>query len=82
MPSHAHTPMAINRRHTELPAALREPLNDAWESYAAAATEAGLAPPRHPDFAASLRRVWACSEFVSSACIRDPSLLHDLLSSG
>jgi len=81
MPSHAHTPMAINRRHTELPAALREPLNDAWEAYAAAATEAGLAPP-HPDFATSLRRVWACSDFVSSACIRDPSLLHDLLSTG
>ncbi|MGB7933397.1 MAG: bifunctional [glutamate--ammonia ligase]-adenylyl-L-tyrosine phosphorylase/[glutamate--ammonia-ligase] adenylyltransferase [Gammaproteobacteria bacterium] len=74
--------MAINRQRVEPPSALRESLNDAWESYAAAAADAGLPLPCHPDFTASLRRVWACSDFVSGACIRDPSLLHGLLSSG
>ena len=74
--------MAINRQRVEPPAALRESLNHAWESYATAAADAGLPLPCHPDFTASLRRVWACSDFVSGACIRDPSLLHGLLSSG
>jgi len=82
MKSHANTPMAINRFRGEPPAVLRESLDDAWESYAAAVTEAGLPLPRHPEFTVALRRVWACSDFVSDACIRDPSLLHGLLASG
>ena len=82
MSRHAHTPMTINRQRVEPPAALRESLDHAWESYATAAADAGLPLPRHPDFTASLRRVWACSDFVSGACIRAPSLLHGLLTSG
>ena len=82
MPRHAYTPMAINRRWPEPPAALRGALDDAWEAFVAATADAGQPLPRHPDFIASLRRVWACSEFVSSACIREPSLLPGLLSSG
>jgi glutamate-ammonia-ligase adenylyltransferase len=82
MPSYSQTPMPVNRHQGEPPAALRESLDDVWESYIAAAAEAGLSPPRHPEFTVVLRRVWACSDFVSGACIRDPSLLHGLLSSG
>jgi glutamate-ammonia-ligase adenylyltransferase len=82
MKSQAQPPLAINPLRGEPPAALRESLDDAWESYAAAATQVGLPLPRHPELVASLRRVWACSDFVSSACIRDPALLHGLLSSG
>jgi len=82
MPSHSHTPMPVHRHPGEPPKALQDALADAWESYAAAVTEAGLPLPGHPDFTAGLRRVWACSEFVSSACIQDPALLHGLLTSG
>jgi glutamate-ammonia-ligase adenylyltransferase len=82
MSSHPHTPWAINRHQGEPPAALWESLEDAWEGFAAAATDAGVSLPYHPDFTASLRRVWACSEFVSNACIREPALLHGLLCSG
>jgi [glutamine synthetase] adenylyltransferase / [glutamine synthetase]-adenylyl-L-tyrosine phosphorylase len=31
---------------------------------------------------ASLPRVWACSEFVATACLRAPGLLHELVRSG
>ena len=82
MSRHPYTPMPVNWHQGEPPAALRESLNDAWEAYVAAAADAGLSPPRHPEMMASLRRVWACSEFVADACIRDPALLHGLLSSG
>jgi hypothetical protein len=58
--------MAINRYRAEPPVALRESLNDAWESYAAAATDAGLPLPRHPDFAASLRRVGSAANSLGA----------------
>ena len=31
---------------------------------------------------ASLQRVWACSEFVATACLRAPELLRELIRSG
>jgi glutamate-ammonia-ligase adenylyltransferase len=74
--------MPVHWQPDEPPAALRETLDDTWDAYSAAAREAGLPLPRHPDFIAGLRRVWACSDFVSSACIQEPALLHDLLASG
>ena len=81
--NNAHTPMAINRQQiTELPAALREPLGQAWEAFAQAAAESQLPLPRDPDFAASLLRVWACSEFVTETCIHSPAVLNGLLAGG
>lgn len=53
-----------------------------WVRFEAAAGEAGVAPPAHPEVLAVLRRVWAASEFVAESCIREPALLADLLASG
>ena len=32
--------------------------------------------------AASLLRVWACSDFASDACVQNPEILHGLLERG
>src|SRR4030095_7840817 len=57
-------------------------------------SEARLAGAREHDEAAwqeilaekrvreTLPRVWACSEFVATACLRAPQLLHELIASG
>jgi glutamate-ammonia-ligase adenylyltransferase len=57
-------------------------------------TEARLAGARAHDAAAwqevlatkrvaeTLPRVWACSEFVATACLRNPELLRELIGSG
>ena len=75
--------MAINRQQSDkLPEALSDHLGASWEAFVEAAREAHLQVPRRPDFTTSLLRVWACSEFVAQACIRDPSLLSGLLESG
>jgi glutamate-ammonia-ligase adenylyltransferase len=76
-------PTSINRQlSTGLPGLLRDALLEAWEAFAAATAESGHALPRHPDFTASLLRVWACSDFVRQTCIRDPSVLYDQLADG
>lgn len=64
------------------PEALREAALQRWSQFQDAAQAAGVAPPSHPELFAVLHRVWACSDFVAQSCIRNPSLLHDLLSSG
>ncbi len=75
--------MVINRHQAPgLPAELRESLADSWEAFAGAASEAQFPLPKDPDFVTSLLRVWACSEFVESACVREPALLCDLLAKG
>jgi glutamate-ammonia-ligase adenylyltransferase len=76
-------PMDISRQLTAgLPALLRADLLRAWESFTEAVAASGHELPRHPDFTASLLRVWAASEFVQQACIRDPALLFDQLADG
>ena len=79
----AYTPMAINRGQIPgVPGALKESLGDTWEAFAHAVSEARLPLPREPDFAASLLRVWACSDFASEVCVQNPELLYDLIDSG
>jgi len=83
MVGHVQSPMPVNRHQAPgLPAELRESLADSWEVFAEAASAAQLPLPSDPDFVASLLRVWACSEFVESACLREPALLCDLLATG
>jgi glutamate-ammonia-ligase adenylyltransferase len=83
MSSLVHMPMSINHQQAAgLPDALRESLVDAWEAFAQASADAGYRLPRHPEFTTSLLRVWACSDFVSEACIRDPAVLFDQLADG
>jgi len=83
MASCAHTPLAINRHPvSRFPTALREYLSESWEAFAEACDVAQLPVPRDPDFSTSLLRVWACSEFAATTCVREPSLLYGLLEDG
>ena len=83
MVNNAHTPMAINRDQVPgVPEALKESLGETWETFAHAVSEARLPLPRDPDFAASLLRVWACSDFASDICVQNPELLYDLIDRG
>ena len=83
MTSQAHLPMPINRQlASQIPDALREHLAESWEAYEQASREAQLPVPQDPDFATSLLRVWAGSEFVARTCISEPAVLHELLASG
>ncbi|MCK5382870.1 MAG: hypothetical protein KAJ65_03845, partial [Gammaproteobacteria bacterium] len=76
-------PMAVNRQHAvELPASLRQHLADSWEAFTEASNEAQCPLPRNPDFTASMMRVWACSDFVTQACIQDPAILQGLMGNG
>lgn len=61
-----------------LPQAMESAVQDHWERYLAAADAAGLPAVRHRELIKVLRRVWAGSEFVAEACIRDPALPTDL----
>ena len=76
-------PAVINRQQAgNLPDVLREPLGEAWEAFTQASVEAGYTPPAHPEFVAALQRVWACSDFVSQACQRNPEVFYRLLDDG
>jgi glutamate-ammonia-ligase adenylyltransferase len=65
-----------------IPDALREEADRAWERFVVACADARLSPPSHPEFVRVLRGVWACSSFVSQACIGHPDLIIDLTASG
>lgn len=64
-----------------LPTALRDAVARYWEAFTAAAQAAGVEWPAGAALE-PLGRVWAGSEFVARACIRDPALLLDLSASG
>ncbi len=83
MTTQAYLPMPINRQLArQIPDALREHLAESWEAYEHAVREAQLPLPQDPDFATSLLRVWAGSEFVIQTCISEPGVLHELLEGG
>ncbi|MCU0809102.1 MAG: bifunctional [glutamate--ammonia ligase]-adenylyl-L-tyrosine phosphorylase/[glutamate--ammonia-ligase] adenylyltransferase, partial [Candidatus Contendobacter sp.] len=64
-----------------LPQALRAGIARYWEAFGTAAQAAGVQPPADA-LLKQLVRVWACSEFVARACIREPALLADLAADG
>ncbi len=64
-----------------LPEPLRHLVSQSWESFNAAASAARATRPAGP-MLEQLSAVWAGSEFVARACIREPALLADLLFSG
>ena len=66
----------------DLPESLRATVDAHWEAYLEAAGQAQIKVPRTPEFVASLRRVWACSDFVAQRCINDPAVLQGLLRNG
>jgi glutamate-ammonia-ligase adenylyltransferase len=64
-----------------LPEPLRHPVSQYGETFQIAASALGVTLPTGP-MLEQLITVWASSEFVARACIREPTLLADLLSSG
>ncbi|HAS51582.1 MAG TPA: bifunctional [glutamate--ammonia ligase]-adenylyl-L-tyrosine phosphorylase/[glutamate--ammonia-ligase] adenylyltransferase [Gammaproteobacteria bacterium] len=68
---------ALNR----LPEPLQPEVAHYWQAFELAARSAGVAQPVDELFE-SLVAVWACSEFVARACIREPALLAELQTSG
>ncbi len=66
----------------DLPAPVRDEVDQVWQAYLETAAEQGVAVPRQADFHAVLLRVWAGSDFVAQTCAREPELLADLLDSG
>lgn len=76
-------PTSINRQlASALPESLRAHLLQSWESFSAAAREAGYPLPADQDFCTSLLRAWAGSDFVQQACIREPAMLYEMLGDG
>lgn len=73
---------AIDHALTLLPDALRHGVVIRWSDFAAAAEREGLRLPEDPAILEQLVRVWAGSDFVASACVREPALLDRLLDSG
>ena len=63
----------------QLPAPLQSPVEKQWQSFIAADIDVSLLPD---DVAATLARVWACSDFVMQACVRFPEIFMELACSG
>ena len=66
----------------KLPAALQQQVLDKVKVYDEKVELSGLDIPENEDFFKSLPSVWACSLFVAENCVRSPSLIHGLVSSG
>lgn len=67
---------------TALPDALNAQFQHNWQAYVDAAANARLELPAALSQHTELPLVWACSEFISRSCIRQPGLLKDLIDSG
>ena len=65
-----------------VPEVLRAGLEDSWHNFVVTAKEAGVAPPLNRDLLNVLCKVWACSEFVARACVRNPEMWAGLVRSG
>lgn len=65
-----------------LPQDLREDADHKFEAFRDAATDANIVLPDSPEFAATIKQVFAFSEFVSKGCIRSPEMLAGLWESG
>ena len=64
-----------------LPPALQQEITQHWQAFSAAAQAAGVTSPTGV-ILEQLISVWAGSEFVARACIREPGLLIELVDSG
>jgi glutamate-ammonia-ligase adenylyltransferase len=67
---------------TTLPQPLRENFQNRWQAFEAAAEAAGITPVCQPEVLKSAAQVFAYSDFVAASCIREPSLLGELIDSG
>jgi glutamate-ammonia-ligase adenylyltransferase len=71
----------FNQALSQLPEPLRHEVTQYWEAFQESSQTTGVELPTGATLE-PLTRVWACSEFVARACIREPTLLADLLASG
>ncbi|MER2603370.1 MAG: bifunctional [glutamate--ammonia ligase]-adenylyl-L-tyrosine phosphorylase/[glutamate--ammonia-ligase] adenylyltransferase [Candidatus Competibacter phosphatis] len=72
----------IDAELRRLPPGLRPEVGQYWEAFAAAARATSLELPTDGLLLRQLVPVWAGSEFVARACIREPALLAELWTSG
>ncbi len=75
------TPLPAGEGNLLLPPALQPAIAQHWKVFSVAAQTAGVALPTDTALA-QLVPVWAGSEFVVRACLREPRLLTELLDSG
>ena len=67
---------------SNLPGHLREGVSQHWLSFEQNLSEQNIPIPSDAKFLTNLCHVWAVSEFVALSCVRQPTLLLDLLNSG
>lgn len=66
----------------ELPAELRQVVEQQWQDFCATAEDASKAIVADENLAQALCRVWACSDFVAKTCVRYPAMLLELVEDG
>ena len=66
---------------TDLPDILIQDLEKKWEAFKQSSATHKIDLPKDPQILSELHRVFAFSDFVAENCIRDPSLLADLVTS-
>jgi len=66
----------------DLPPPLRQDFQNRWQAFQTAAQTAGVGPVTQPEVLKSVGQVFAFSDFVAASCIREPSLLGELIDSG
>ncbi len=65
-----------------LPKALNGQAEEKWSEFIAAAGDFGSIPEMAGEFVSEAKMVFCFSDFVASACTRNPDLFFDLISSG
>ncbi len=62
-----------------LPASIKTIVEPSFRHYCEQFDESALNFPDNPEFLASVIKVWGCSQFVATQCIRHPQMLNDLV---
>jgi len=76
-------PTILNMKSTAaLPDTLVPELERKWEAFERSCAQHKIALPRRPQIQPALQRVFAFSDFVAGNCIRQPSVISELINSG
>ncbi len=71
----------VDEALSQIPADLRDSATKYWNDFCAAEDIEKL-PQKNIEWLESLPRVWACSDFVAQACLRNTEVFVDLVASG
>ncbi len=66
---------------TDLPDILANDAENKWQAFTHSSKSQNIALPKDPQTIEALQRVFAFSDFVAQNCIRDPSLISNLIES-